>query len=421
MIRSVILALLLVCVASGCTLLPTDDASAPAISGAPVVALISPQPNAIYLENIPVNIQASISNAGADIAFVEFKVDDAVVHSVETPNTAAAAVFSSTFRWTASGVGEHTITVSAFRADGTNGEGSVTVNVRSSATATPTLTVTPTPTTPAPTSEPTEEAAEPMQEAQDVVEAPTATEEAQPAASPVPPTSSVPTVSPAGQGVNVRTGPSQLFATFPGGLGAGQSAEVVATNLDRTWYKIRYGSGFGWVFSGVVTLSGDISSLPAEAGPPPPTAVPPTATSAVVATSPPVVSGCAPSTGGLDLCIDPFNFAQTPFCGVPANITVTLRNVGSAATSTGFFVIADIVGPNVPASPASGSIQLVQTVTQSIAPGASTSLNLGSITQVRTGGQVYTLTLSIGLNGMTDVNTANNTRTVSYTLSGTCQ
>src|SRR4029434_2114983 len=58
------------------------------ISGAPVVRIAAPLPNATYLEGVSVNIQAAVSNAGTDIDRVEIAIDDTVAATLPQPNSA---------------------------------------------------------------------------------------------------------------------------------------------------------------------------------------------------------------------------------------------------------------------------------------------------------------------------------------------
>src|SRR5688572_23312019 len=119
---------------------PSQGGSETVISGAPVVRIAAPLPNATYLEGVNVNIQAAVSNAGNDIDRVEILVDDAIAATLPTPNTANAPTFSIAEAWTATGAGQHSIVVTAFRADGSSSE-PATVNItvvgQGAATSTP--------------------------------------------------------------------------------------------------------------------------------------------------------------------------------------------------------------------------------------------------------------------------------------------
>src|SRR5438045_4099177 len=86
---------LIVVLLPACTLTaPSTGPGQQTISGAPVVEIISPAPNNTYLEGVGVSIQASVTNAGTDIARVEFTIDNAIIGTADSPNAAGAAVFS---------------------------------------------------------------------------------------------------------------------------------------------------------------------------------------------------------------------------------------------------------------------------------------------------------------------------------------
>ncbi len=108
----------LIALLAGCTL--NSAPSNQPVSGEPVVRIVSPQPNATYLEGVAVNIQATVSNAGADIDRVEIVVDGSTVATVPSPNADGATMFNATYGWSAAGVGTHTLGVTAYRSDGTS-------------------------------------------------------------------------------------------------------------------------------------------------------------------------------------------------------------------------------------------------------------------------------------------------------------
>jgi uncharacterized protein YraI len=161
-----------------------------------------------------------------------------------------------------------------------------------------------------------------------------ATAQTQPTNTPAPttppatPTSSRPQVT-TRQGINVRSGPGTNFNPPIGSLAANTTVDLLARNPAGDWYKIRYYNGEGWVFSGLVDVSGNITSLPVEAGPPtplPPTPVP------VVPTSP---AAPAPATSGANLVAGNWRFDPPgdPVCGQTFNIFFDVANLGSEATT----------------------------------------------------------------------------------------
>lgn len=107
-----------------------------------------------------------------------------------------------------------------------------------------------------------------------------------------PPTAAAPVVVPAGapqltfnQDTNVRSGPGTSFVPVLGTYRGGQTATILAVNPSGDWYKVTFGSnGAGWVWSGLVTVTGSTSNVAVEVGPPPPPAT--------------VAVQAAPQTGG---------------------------------------------------------------------------------------------------------------------------
>ncbi len=307
--RLLLLTLLLL---AGCNLnLSPDGAPAVDISGAPLVRIVSPLPNATYLEGVPVNIQALVSNAGADIDRVEVLVDGEIVATLPQPNEDSTASFSLTHGWSATGLGAHTIDVNAFRADGSS-SAPATVNItvvsRSAQSAENTQAAggdadatTPRLPTNTPTMRPQQQqtaTTQPTQADQQATSAPASSGSGRPTAT-------------FAQGVNVRRGPGLAFEPPIGAFASGQTAEILAVSTAGDWYKVRYGGGEGWVFAALVQASGDTASLPREAGPPPPTAaptaVPLPAATAVPQTQVNLVAGIVELNPGQPSCAETFN------------------------------------------------------------------------------------------------------------------
>ena len=78
--------------------------------------------------------------------------------------------------------------------------------------------------------------------------------------------------------LNVRTGP---WGTIIGKLHDSDKVEIMAREGD--WYKIRYGSGYAYVYSGYVAPAGTVPDSATPAATTPPAAVPPSTTPAAVA------------------------------------------------------------------------------------------------------------------------------------------
>lgn len=249
--RLLFLALLAALTTTGCSLssnAESDTADAQSIGGLPVVYLAAPPTGASYLEGVEVVIQAQISNAGADIAQVEFWVDNALVATRQSPNTTGAAVFGLAQIWTAAGVGAHTLAVTASRGDGTTGSAEVFFYV-------------------------VEPSGSPFEDMGILQPEPPESAQPPPADDAPPPEQDTQTGSTGvvtalfERGMNVRSGPGLDFTPPIGSFMAGQTAEILGTNSDETWLKVRFNDGEGWVYYPYVTVQGDLRALPHEAGP----------------------------------------------------------------------------------------------------------------------------------------------------------
>lgn len=342
--------LALLTLAAACTLPTAEGTGQPVISGVPQVEIVSPQPNATYLEGVSVVIQAAISNAGADVERVEVAVDGAIVATFPQPNPSGAPVFSITQAWPITALGTHTVSVTAFRADGTSSTPE-TVEIRvigqselpaSTQEVTQTSAATGLPTDrPAATAQNTPSDTSQNQTntggSTNAQTAPTSapTNPPQPTDPPAPtntnppPTSSRP-VARMNVGVNIRSGPSTAFNPPIGSLAANAEAELLGVNPAGDWYKIRYYNAEGWVYGPNVTISGNTANLPVDAGPPTPapTPVPPTP---VPATPVPTSSVNYTITSAI---INPHPFT----CAQDSSIKVTITNNGTAAATDGGFI-----------------------------------------------------------------------------------
>jgi hypothetical protein len=334
--RALAAGLMLMAALAACNLAnaPGQGGSETIISGAPVVRIAAPLPNATYLEGVSVNIQAAISNAGADIERVEILVDNEVTATLPQPNTAGAPTFSIAQPWTAAGAGQHTVAVTAFRADGSSSEpASVNITVvAQGAAATPSR-------TPGSSAESTDEASNSNDNtngssSQSVNASPAASNTpAPPTDSPEPEASDTPSRPQVtfSQGVNLRRGPSVKFAPPIGSYATGQTADVLAKNQAGDWYKIRGTNGEGWVSAQFVTVSGNVDSITIDNGPPVPTDTPVfTATPVATAVPPTAVTNANLVLGNVG-----FTPALPAKCGQTIEIKIDVANLGQTATSTG--------------------------------------------------------------------------------------
>lgn len=349
----ILLALTTWVAAAGCSLSAAPRTDNQSVTGAPVVRIVSPIPNATYLEGVSVNVQALITNAGEDIARVEVAVDDVIIDSAANPNAAGALSFSITRSWTAAGPGAHSASVTAFRADGTASDPanvSFTVVATSGISESENTQAPPATTAPdviAPTSAPP------------TVQANATNTRIRPTIAPlnIPgtggsgalPTSALPPTTPPTtaptqpsvpiarftQGINVRSGPGTIFNPPIGSFAAGQTAEIVAVNPAGDWYKVVYYNTQGWVFGGLLTVEGDISSLPRDPGPPPPTQTPIPPTLPPV-TAPPAGPTTAPASGNADLVVGIILLnPDPPVCGQAMEIQLDVANLGTEPTASG--------------------------------------------------------------------------------------
>ena len=306
--------LVLLLLLAACNLSTQPDPASQALAGVPAVQIVAPLPNATYLEGVTVNVQAQIQNAGPDLARVDFAVDNQVFASLTEPNSAGATVLSVSESWVSSGTGAHSLSVSAVRGDGSF---SVPVSV--------TITVVGQVSRPSPADsgstaggstgsgdggqQPPEQAQEPDR----------------PAPAPEP-TSDRP-MARFLRGANVRSGPDTRFAPPIGSIAAGDQAELLAINIHKTWYKIKYYNSEGWVFGSLLEASGNVDDLPVVYGPPlpAPTAIPVTA---------------VPPTAVLNVNLVAGNMRHnaaggTITCGIGFRVEVDVANVGSTRSPGG--------------------------------------------------------------------------------------
>lgn len=371
------------------------------ISGAPEVRIAAPPPNATFLEGVTVSIQALVSNAGPDIDRVEIAVDDTLIHTLDDPNSAGAPAFSVQQTWTAAGVGAHTLTVTAIRADGSaSTPATVTFSVVAQGGAGASAEASP--TSASPTSgggngaAPTTQNPDPAQPAATSTPPP-------PTEPPAPQATATPNVPTASftTGVNVRSGPDVLFNPPIGSFAAGESTPILAVNPAGTWYKVRYYNGEGWVFGNLMTVSGDINSLPRDPGPPvptltplPPTPVPVTATPSLNIN---LVAG--------NIRLDP----NQPACNATFNIFFDVANFGQNRSPGGSISVENFAP--------SGAVERTAGAFPEIDPGQTISVGPIPITISVNFEEEHRLRLTIDPNNqIAETNESDNVRELSYRL-----
>lgn len=312
---------------AACNLNILTDTSSQVITGPPQVQMVSPLPNATYLEGVAVNIQALVTNAGPDIDRVEIVVDDTMVASLAQPNTAGVAAFSVTESWSAAGAGTHTISVAAMRSDGLSSDPAIiSISVVSQVTQPQNQSQQAGGDNNSPASQPTSD------------NTPTGNSQPQPTDIPEPSNTPQPTATatPSGPmatfltGVNVRRGPDTLFVPPVGSIAANDTTAVLAVNPENTWYKIKYYNGSGWVLGTLMSIEGDLSNLPVEVGPPLPT---PTFTPVPPTPTPPIEVNLVAGA----IRTEPSTIA----CGETINIFVEIANFGTKQSPGGSIKVID--------------------------------------------------------------------------------
>ncbi len=412
------LAIALALMVSGCNLANTPGQNTVAISGPPTVQIAAPQANATYLENVAVNIQALVGNAGTDIDRIEILVDGTNIQTLKTPNAGGAPSFSIVQSWQAAGAGQHTISVTAFRADGSSSApATVALNV---------ITAQPSPTSGGATQttggtnvEPTKTTStsnnngntNPPPTAASGGNNPTA-QPAEPTNPPAPAATATPSVPYATttQGINVRSGPSTLFNPPIGSLAADQSVDLLAKSPDGQWFKVKYYNGSGWVFAAYTKPSVDPATLTVDAGPPVPTLTP------VPPTAAPIPPTAVPQQTTANLVLGNVNIdpALPIVCGKTVAISIDVANLGGQPTTNGGSIsIKDIhVSNNQEVASTTGAFGPIQN-------GQTVSVSGIFLTVTAFVGEQHKLVITVNPDGsVAETGNGDNSRELTYTLGG---
>jgi hypothetical protein len=414
--RSITLCLLvaLALIVSGCNLASTPGQNTVAISGPPTVQIAAPPANATYLENVAVNIQALIGNAGTDIDRIEILVDGTIIQTMKTPNPGGAPSFSISQSWQAAGEGQHTISITAFRGDGSSSApANVAINV---ITSQPSPTSGATQTTGGTTVQPTKTGGNTNQQVQPTTATSGGGAATNPPAAPtntsapaVTPTPSTPYVTTT-QGINVRSGPNTKFNPPIGSLAADQTADLLARSPDGQWFKIKYYNGAGWVFAAYTKPSVDPASLTVDAGPPVPTDTPVVPT-AVPITSTPVPP---PTTANLVLGIVKITPDLPIVCNKTVAIAIDVANLGGQPTTTGGSIsIRDVrLSDNTESASTTGAFGPIQN-------GQTVNISGIFLTVTTYVGEQHKLIITVNPGGaVPETSSADNSRELTYTLGG---
>ncbi len=314
----------LVLLFSACSLgVPSAEVAPVAFAGPPVIHIASPLPDQTFLSGATVIVQARIENAGPDLARVTMLLNGDVIGEKQDPNPIGASVVPVTIDWPTSNPGQFEITVAAERGDGSGASESVSISVVL-----------------APADAETQESVAVVPPAEEIVDATVvpppdetavlSTDAAVESATAPPPTrppvlSSRSVAAVIAKPSNLRRGPGTSFELV-GSIAVNQEVVIVAVNPDRDWYHIRYGAqGDAWIYSELVSPSGDLADLPVESGPGP--AEPATA---------------ATPTGGVNLVIAGIRLEpQNLVCNQAGKVTVSIRNEGTEDTGTGGWIVVE--------------------------------------------------------------------------------
>lgn len=352
-LRLLLLLLMISLVVSACDFPNSSDSDEPiTFEGPPIVRIETPLNGDNYQEGVGINIQARVENAGPDIARISILVDDIIVGEQTSPNTEGAASFTVNTGWPATGVGQHTISIRAHRSDGmVSNPANVTINVVAAPNANEAQATDSAPQEEVPTTDNTVQEATQDNSAQQIAPSntfvpppPTNAAANTPAATstPAPPTATATLSRPqirVSTGANVRRGPGLVFDPPVGSLAANAIANILAVNPAGTWYKIQYYAGEAWISAQVVEVTGDITSLPRDAGPATP----------VPATNTPVPTPT--SNSQVDLTITLVNISPHPLvCAQSSEIQITIVNVGTTTSTATEVVVRDIYNGQVSTS-----------------------------------------------------------------------
>jgi hypothetical protein len=320
--RLILLTLLL----SACSLSSGGQSNHP-----PSVQIAQGIGSAPYREGVFVNLQAVIINTEGEIASVEFAIDNRVLSEITEPNAQGLSQFVVTEQWQAEGIGTRVLRITATRRDGTRGEATASLTVIAADSPQEGLTPQINPTaTQGTTVQPTTSGQQPPP----TVQSP-----------PTQPPTQAPSTTGQAQAVfdrlqNVRSGPGTEFTRI-GTMNANDRAIILAVNTNGEWYKIRFGTGEGWVYAPYVSPEGNVAALPREVGPATPVPLPTAFPTAIIPTATPEVQ--LPNLTITDIGIFvPSDGSVQPKCGIPFTARVTIRNVSDVPTSTGLTLMQNV-------------------------------------------------------------------------------
>src|SRR5258706_667078 len=197
--------------------------------------------------------------------------------------------------------------------------------------------------------------------------------------------------------VNVRSGPGQVYLVI-GQLRKGDQEQLVGANNDFTWYVINFRQQQGWIAASLVTVFGDVKTLPVVAAPPTPVPSPtPLAT----------LTPSAQPQADIVMVSATMN-PPIPQPGQPFTLSVIIKNQGNLDAPA--FAVAATFQP--------GDKYTAQNV-PGLAAGQQTTVDLSNTVG---GTIVYTVAIVLDLNNQVDegpAGEANNKPTFTYRIDHT--
>ncbi len=203
---------------AGCSLLASEpeptETPIPTEVGKPEVSIVAPPSGAEAPAGSEMFVQSNSSDA-IGVVRVELQVNGAPVRNDTTPEGTPQVQFALLQGWTPDQPGQYTLSVIAYREDGTPSDpASIMINVTEAVAA------------------------------------------EEPGADETP----APCIATASTALNVRSGPGINFGTL-GGLALGQQATVTGRNADDSWLAIDFNNSVGWVSAPFVYREGSCGAL----------------------------------------------------------------------------------------------------------------------------------------------------------------
>ncbi|HVU10731.1 MAG TPA: ABC transporter substrate-binding protein [Phototrophicaceae bacterium] len=198
------------------------------------------------------------------------------------------------------------------------------------------------------------------------------------------------TVTVKSQFQNVRSGPSSSFDIL-GTLNQGETAAVIGASLDFRWVVINFRGTQGWMDASLLTINGDLRSVPVVPSPPTPT---------------PNYTATPTPSPYPDLIIVSATVSPTPIqSGQSFTVNITVGNIGG--TPAGAFSVAGTFAPN--------NLYLIGSL-PGLAPQATATLTLSGVLN---GSGTFTTSLMMDPNNQVNegpIGEQNNLYNLTYTV-----